>query len=87
MRERRTKTRRPLVVRPRVEGGTVARAAHCKGRREVLSLAAGWLFPGGHEQHAADGMEVREAVRRNSACCSCRRPRPRQAVVPVAAIS
>jgi hypothetical protein len=41
----------PLGCSARVEGGTVARAARCKGRREVLSLAAGWLYPGGHEQH------------------------------------
>jgi hypothetical protein len=33
----------PLIARPRDEGGTVARAAHCKGRREVLSWRAARL--------------------------------------------
>jgi hypothetical protein len=53
---KRKKTRRPLVVRPRVEGGTVARAARCKGRREVLSLAAGFVFPRPSNSTATDGI-------------------------------
>jgi len=38
----------PSLARPRVEGGTVARAAHCKGRREVLSWRATRLEVNAH---------------------------------------
>jgi hypothetical protein len=63
--ERAQKTRRPLVVRPRAEGGRWPGPYVVRDGERCYRWPRAGYYPSGHEQHTATGgLEVREAAHR-----------------------